>query len=439
MDPERWKQIERVCQAALEMKPAKREEYLSEACRGDGSLRAEVEALLANQTEAEGFMKDPAMDAAARALAREQETGLVGGLIGRTISHYRIVEKIGQGGMGEVFLADDTSLHRKVALKFLPPEMQQDAAARKRFMREAHSAAALDHPYICHINEVGESGGTNFIVMEYVDGQTLGDRQAKGPLPLKEAIQIAGEVSEALEDAHDKRIIHRDLKPANIMLTRKGHAKVMDFGLAKQLVPPGGIESQEATVTAVTREGTTVGTLTYMSPEQLRGEAVDARSDIFSFGVVLYVMLAGVHPFKKKAAMDTAGAILNSAPQPLGELRTDVPGLLQHIVTKMLAKDPHDRYPSMHDLRTDLTELLEDSGRPARGKTRRPKPLYWIAAISLVVVAAGTWTFLRVQQLRQLRNLDMQWRRHKADEAHRHEGGRHRQSELVSRREEYCF
>ena len=162
-------------------------------------------------------------------------------MIGKTLGTTGSLEKIGQGGMGEVFLAEDTSLHRKVALKFLPPEMQQDATAHKRFIREARSAAALDHPYICHINEVGESDGQDFIVMEYVDGQSLKDRLEQGPLPLEEALPIAIEVAEALEAAHGKGIIHRDIKPANIMLTQTGHAKVMDFGLAKQLIPAGGM------------------------------------------------------------------------------------------------------------------------------------------------------------------------------------------------------
>ena len=160
-------------------------------------------------------------------------------LIGKTLGHYRILEKIGQGGMGEVFLAEDTSLHRKVALKFLPPALQQDPIAHKRFIREARSAAALDHPYICHINEVGESDGQDFIVMEYVDGQSLKDKLVQGPLPLEDMLQITIEVTEALEAAHGKGIIHRDIKPANVMLTQTGHAKVMDFGLAKQVFPPG--------------------------------------------------------------------------------------------------------------------------------------------------------------------------------------------------------
>ncbi|MDA2928026.1 serine/threonine protein kinase, partial [Acidobacteria bacterium AH-259-G07] len=206
-------------------------------------------------------------------------------MIGQTISHYKILEKIGQGGMGEVFLAEDTSLDRKVALKFLPDFMQEDPTARKRFLREAKSAAALDHPYICHIHEIGEADGKNFIAMEYVEGQTLKDKLAIGSLPLKEALNTAAEIAEALETAHEKNIVHRDLKPSNIMLTPKGHVKVMDFGLAKRLVPAEGVGSQAETLTAsLTKTGATLGTLAYMSPEQLRGEEVDTRSDIFSFG-----------------------------------------------------------------------------------------------------------------------------------------------------------
>ena len=198
-----------------------------------------------------------------------------------------------------------------------------------------------------------------------------------------------------LEAAHGKGIVHRDLKPSNIMLTPTGQVKVMDFGLAKQLIPPGGIDGQERSVTALTRSGMTLGTLAYMSPEQLRGETVDARSDIFSFGVVLYQMLAGVHPFKKPTGMETAGAILKDTPQPLAEIHPNIPVLLQHIVKKLLAKDPNDRYSSIHEVRTDLRELMEGSNRPARGKRRGLKPLYWIVASALVVVGVGIWAFFQ--------------------------------------------
>jgi len=330
-------------------------------------------------------------------------------MIGRSLSHYRILEKIGEGGMGEVFLAEDSSLHRKVALKFLPPEMQQDAAAHKRFVREARSAAALDHPYICSIHEVGESEGKGFIVMEYVDGLTLKDKLAPGPLPLKEALQIAIEVAEALEAAHAKTIVHRDIKPANIMLTQTGHAKVMDFGLAKQLIPSGGIENQEQTITALTREGSTVGTLAYMSPEQLRGESVDPRSDVFSFGVVLYEMLAGTHPFRKKTGMDTASAILTTLPQPLDHLRPDIPSCLQRIVTRALEKDPKSRYSSAHEIQGDLRKcqeslLIPETGRlSVRSLLRQARRRRMAVPALVILLAIGFLSFWALKRQARIR------------------------------------
>ncbi len=249
-----------------------------------------------------------------------------GSMVGTTISHYKVIEKIGQGGMGEVYLAQDTTLDRKVALKFLPEEMQQDSTARQRFLREAKSAAALDHPYICHIHEVGEVEGKSFISMEYVQGETLKDKLSQGPLPLKDALGKATEVAEALEEAHKQGIVHRDLKPSNIMLTPQGHVKVMDFGLAKQVTPAQGQE--EEITTALTQRGSTLGTVPYMSPEQVRGQEVDTRSDIFSFGVVLYEMLTGVNPFKGDTPVDTSHAILGVTPPPLTRYTEDIPVLL---------------------------------------------------------------------------------------------------------------
>ncbi len=361
MDPKRWQEIERLCQTALEIEQGKRAAYLRETCAGDESLRKEVEALLEQQTKAEGFLRDPAIEDAAKALAKDQENALARDLIGRTIANYRIVEKIGQGGMGEVFLAEDTSLNRKVALKFLPPEMQRDATAHKRFIREAHSAAALDHPYICHINDIAEAEGKDFIVMEYVDGQTLMEKLRRGRLPLNQALQIATEVADALQAAHSKAIIHRDLKPSNIMLMKTGHAKVMDFGLAKQLIPLGGIESQEESLTALTRSGMTLGTLAYMSPERLRGEAVDVRSDIFSFGIVLYEMLAGVHPFKKETGMDTASAILHEEPKPVAATIKGILPDLEKLISRCMRKDPARRFQHMDDVKVELEEAKENS------------------------------------------------------------------------------
>ncbi len=288
--------------------------------------------------------------------------------------------------------------------------MQQDEAARKRFLREAKSAAALDHPYVCNIFEIGEADSKDFISMEYVSGETLKDQLEKGPLPLQDALAKATEIAEALEAAHRQNIIHRDLKPSNIMITPEGHVKVLDFGLAKRLTPVEGGDTQEKTLTAsLTQTGAALGTLAYMSPEQSRGEEADARSDVFSCGVVFYEMITGVHPFQKDSPVETASAILNEAPAPLAEHLDGAPVLLQHTVRKMLAKDPDRRYQLIHDVRTDLSEVMDgieaDQRELASGPAlvdanraalppERPMP-FWrqpaALALALVIGLAAAW------------------------------------------------
>jgi tRNA A-37 threonylcarbamoyl transferase component Bud32 len=320
-------------------------------------------------------------------------------MIGKTLAHYEITSKLGEGGMGVVYLAHDTSLDRKVAIKFLPESLNQDETARKRFVREARSAAALDHPFICAIHEVGEAEGKSYIVMEYLEGQTLRDGLAHGAIPLKDAMQWAVEIAEALAVAHEKGIVHRDLKPANIMLLQTGHAKVMDFGLAKQvsLLPQSG--SQEQTLTgALTREGTTVGTVPYMSPEQVQGKTVDYRSDLFSFGIVIYEMLTGINPFKRDSGFDTADAILRETPPPASKYRGEVPQPLLAIVSKLLAKKPEDRYQNAREAAADLHRaddeifgqqvVITPAGFAGLRKALR-KPAYWIPLV--LVLAAGAY------------------------------------------------
>jgi serine/threonine protein kinase/tetratricopeptide (TPR) repeat protein len=311
-------------------------------------------------------------------------------MVGTKLGHYRVLEELGHGGMGEGYLADDTNLDRKVALKFLPDAMEQDAVARKRLLREAKSAAALDHPYICKVYEIVESEGKTFIAMEHVEGETLADRLESGSLGTKQALKVAEEIAEALECAHKGRIIHRDLKPSNVMLSSDGHAKVLDFGLAKRGITETYDANHEATVTALTRQGTTMGTLPYMSPEQARGETVDARSDIFSFGIILYEMLTGVQPFRKGDPMDTAHAILHEEPPPVGRYVDDAPDVLEHIVRKLLAKDSADRYQLAHELRTDLAQLRRE--RPARRAFLPRHPVAAAGILSLLVaVVIGAW------------------------------------------------
>jgi serine/threonine protein kinase len=290
--------------------------------------------------------------------------------------------------MGEVYLAEDTSLKRKVALKFLPDYLQQDAVAQKRFLREAQSAAALDHPFICHIHEIGEVEGQSFIAMEYVKGKTLWERLRESRVSLKETLQIGSEVAEALEKAHSEGIVHRDLKPANIMTTPEDHVKVMDFGLAKRLPEAGDVK--EDITAALTREGATLGTIAYMSPEQTRGKTADTRSDIFSFGIVLYEMLTGVHPFRRDTQAETSNAILNERPQPLDRYTEDTSDLLQHTLEKMLEKNPGDRYQSVHEVRSNLRKLSDKLSAPgvALPPVKKKRSVWLGAGAILILVIA---------------------------------------------------
>jgi tetratricopeptide (TPR) repeat protein len=304
---------------------------------------------------------------------------------GDGVHHYRILGPLGKGGMGEVFLAQDTILDRKVALKFLRDFVEQDPRAAKRFLREAKAAAALDHPFICKIYETGEVDGHAYIAMEHVAGDTLASRLARAPLPFREALRTALEVAEALEDAHAKGFVHRDLKPANIMLAAQGHAKVMDFGLAVQSVVPEGGDLESETLSRLTRQGVIVGTPAYMSPEQAAGKAVDARSDVFSLGVMLHEMVTGVNPFLRPSALETISAILRDPP-PTVRLKEHVAALgLQRILRRALGKSPDDRYATIHELATDLRALEERTF----GRAWRPRAIAVAATAVALVLALG--------------------------------------------------
>ena len=356
MDNDRWTHVDELLQSALDMPAVERDAYLRHACGGDQRLEDEVRSLVAAHDRADRFLGAPAIDLAARELAgqRSDDGRQAGGdpLIGQTLSHYRIVEKLGGGGMGVVYKAEDSRLHRPVALKFVSDDLASDAEAVSRFQREARTASALNHPHICTIYDIGGQDGRSFIAMEYLEGATLKDRLAAGPLGLDAVLRLGIQIADALDAAHTANVIHRDIKPANIFISSRGHAKLLDFGLAKMRAQT----SREAdfTTTAGTIQGVVVGTIAYMAPEQARGEPVDHRADLWSVGLVLYEMAKGTRP------------------APAVRLRVEESPELERIVSKCLETDPDLRYQHAADLRTDLERLKRGSDRALTGRDQLP-------------------------------------------------------------------
>ncbi len=374
MTPERYQQVGQLCLDALRLEPDRRATFLDQACADSPSLRRQVESLLAYQQQAENFIELPALEVAARIIAGQQPSVL----IGQQIGHYRVLSLLGAGGMGEVYLAQDERLSRKVALKLLPAQFTQDPDRVARFEREARTASSLNHPNVLTIYDIGQVDGRQFIVSEYIEGQTLRHRIG-ARMKLPEILDVAIQAASALAAAHEAKIVHRDIKPENIMVRRDGYIKVLDFGLAKltEMLVPEQVSvadpesSSQKMIT--TNTGMVMGTVAYMSPEQALGQGVDQRTDIYSLGVVLYEMIAGVKPFTGNTPAAAFDAILHHVPVPLASLNPAVSAELERIINRALEKDREMRHQTASDLRAELKRLQRelDSGSTATVSDRQ--------------------------------------------------------------------
>jgi serine/threonine protein kinase/tetratricopeptide (TPR) repeat protein len=397
MKSERWQQINDLFQLATERTGKERAAFLDEACHGDQSLRRELESLIASSERAENFIESPAFEVAPELLTND---GRAGALVGESIGHYRIESLIGVGGMGEVYLARDELLGRKVALKFLPESLTANEAQLNRVEYEARTASALNHPNILTVHEIGVDGRRHFIATEFIEGETLRTVLARGKLDPRKALNIAVQVGSALAAAHKSGVLHRDIKPENIMLRPDGYAKVLDFGIAKLIDqrPASGNHDAGAMAGLETRRGLVIGTVRYMSPEQARGEPVDARTDIWSFGVVLYEMLAGKPPFEGETPSDCIAAVLKKEPSGLASEARQGPPRFEQITQKALRKDKQERYQSVEEMLADLRRLQESSRPTVSDRKPQAKLVALAASVAAVLVLVVAVLYLRGTQ-----------------------------------------
>jgi serine/threonine protein kinase/Tfp pilus assembly protein PilF len=400
MDADRWKQVDELLQNALSLPPEQRDEFVQQACGADAALRREVQSLLSSHQKAGTFLQRPAIEVAAEATAHSSAVRAPFSPEGQIISHYRVLSKLGSGGMGVVYEAEDMRLGRRVALKFLPEAMARDPRTLQRFEREARAASSLNHPSICTIYEVEERDHQPVIVMELLEGKSLKERIQEANITPEELLESGIQVSDALAAAHAKGIIHRDIKPANLFLVEGGRVKILDFGLAKVAGSPleDGVDEE-----SLTADGVIPGTTAYMSPEQIGGEEIDGRSDLFSLGVVLYEMAAGKRPFAAKNRVLLMHAILNEKPGPVSSVNPVIPRELDSIIGRCLEKDREQRYQRAADVCSDLKRLRTStaSGKAVILVAKPPakrgplRPGWWsllaLAFLGMIVVASGLY------------------------------------------------
>jgi len=415
VDPERWRKVEELYHAASKLSLNRRTEFLQDACGSDEDLRREVASLLAQEKSAENFIEAPAFEVAARLMAHDC-SGSDAVLVGTTISHFRVLEQLGHGGMGVVHRAKDTSLGRFVALKFMPSDATRDSQSLERLRREARAASALNHPNICTIYEVDEYQGQPFIAMELLEGRTLQHRIASRPIENEEILELAIQIADGLDAAHSKGIVHRDIKPSNIYLLARGQVKILDFGLAKKT---GSVKAGEFTGAGaalatrslnderLTSPGMAMGTVAYMSPEQARAEELDCRTDLFSFGAVLYEMATGRPPFTGNSSAVVFEAILNRTPVPPQQLNPGLPEKLAEIIDKALDKGRDTRFQHASEMRADLKRLQRQTAshrsltalkaelpsvQPNRSYLRWPALLGVLAILAIVTLVFWLWS-----------------------------------------------